>query len=178
MEKMNRRGFLQWLGSAVTAAAIPLNEIEAEKPQHKHIDYSKIPVPRVGYHPNNNEIIFGANLADMDGSMGRIQRALRWSNITQAVGNRYGMPHRNLLGMICVESEGDPTQPNELGDGGAGLIHMQPLLANAYGLKMITNSKRLRDRFLPRKKVKESYRASWRRFKRFNKIRSKIPPYN
>ena len=35
-----------------------------------------------------------------------------------------------LLGMICVESEGDPTQPNLSGDGGLGLIHMQPLLCN------------------------------------------------
>ena len=65
-----------------------------------------------------------------------------------------------LLGMICVESEGDPTQPNGSGDGGAGLIHMQPMLASAYGLRMITKSKKLRDFAQGRKTKKELLKCS------------------
>ena len=119
----------------------------APQPRHAHRDYSAIrDALKLGYSeivPEPN--LRGVRLEDMNENEGRVQRVLRWENICQAVGQRYGIPHTYLLGMICVESEGDPTQPNDLGDGGVGLIHMQPLLTSAYGLKMITDSKRLRD---------------------------------
>ncbi len=112
-----------------------------------HNDYSKIPVPAVGYQ----EVVPEANLklvqlASNDTDIGRIQRAYRWRNIADAVSERYGIPSNILLGMICVESEGDPTQPNAGDDGGLGLIHMQPSTASKYGLHLITPSKKLRDK--------------------------------
>ena len=118
------------------------------------INYSKIPVPQIGYKELVKEINFPQlSLADNDTKIGRIQRALRWENIVRAVEIRYGIPKNYLLGMICVESEGDPTQPNSSGDGGVGLIHMQPLLATKYGLDLITNSEKLRD-FVQGRKIK------------------------
>lgn len=116
-------------------------------------NYSKIPVPKIGYQELVKETNFPQlTLADNDTKIGRIQRALRWENIVRAVENRYGIPRNYLLAMICVESEGDPTQPNLSGDGGVGLIHMQPLLATKYGLDLITDSKKLRD-FVQGKKI-------------------------
>jgi hypothetical protein len=116
--------------------------------QHAHrTNYSRLSVPRVGYHivykePDLSQV----SVDDNDSDIGRIQRACRWRNITNAVETRYGLPRDILTGMICQESEGDPTQPNQLGDGGLGLIHMQPLMAHEYGLQMITNSRKLRDK--------------------------------
>mgnify|MGYP001615344618 CR=1 FL=1 len=118
------------------------------------INYSKIPVPKIGYQELIKEINFPQlTLADNDTKIGRIQRALRWENIVRAVEIRYNIPKNYLLGMICVESEGDPTQPNLSGDGGLGLIHMQPLLATKYGLNLISNSKKLRD-FVQGRKIR------------------------
>jgi len=145
MTNLDRRDFLKAASAGLAGLLVP-EWLSAEGLKHRHIDYSKIPVPKIGYFPIIKEPnLSGISLADRSTDIGRIQRALRWDNISRAVGQRYSMPHRVLLGMICVESEGDPTQPNRLGDGGVGLIHMQPLMAAAYGLKMITPSIRLRD---------------------------------
>lgn len=111
-------------------------------------------MPKIGYQELVKEINFPQlTLADNDTKIGRIQRALRWENIVRAVEIRYNIPKNYLLGMICVESEGDPTQPNLSGDGGLGLIHMQPLLATKYGLNLISNSKKLRD-FVQGRKIR------------------------
>jgi soluble lytic murein transglycosylase-like protein len=163
-EKVNegRRDFLKLTGSTLTylflgsalesLSAIPAEAARRKKksPRHNlphvHRNYAKIPIPKLSYAPLVKEPnLSRVSVADNNTDIGRMQRALRFRNITDAVERRYGIPKDYLLGMICVESEGDPTQPNSSGDGGAGLIHMQPLLASAYGLKMITSSKRLRD---------------------------------
>ncbi len=158
-EPVSRRSFLGQLSKGIglmIVGSIPLidtllpeqSEARTRKhtQKHRHRDYSKIPVPNVDYKP----IIVEPNLsrirlADNDTMIGRIQRSYRWRNITRAVERRYSIPSDYLLGMMCIESEGDPTQPNNSGDGGVGLIHMQPLLASKYGLDLITNSRRLRD---------------------------------
>jgi len=142
----NRRDFLRATSLGLAGLLVP-ELLDAQRGGHRHRDYSKIPVPKIGYAPIVREPnLHGVRLADRRGNnIGRVQRALRWDNITRAVGERYKMPHRILLGMSCVESEGDPTQANDLEDGGLGLIHMQPLMASKYGLKMITKSKKLRD---------------------------------
>ena len=49
--------------------------------------------------------------------------------------------------------KGDPLNPNLSGDGGLGLIHMQPLLATKHGLNLISNSKKLRD-FVQGRKIR------------------------
>jgi len=130
---------------------------------YKH--YYEIPVPKLGYQgivkePNLSNIV----VAEWESDIGKIQRALRWRNITQAVEQRYGIPKDYLLGMICVESGGDPARPNDLGDGGVGLIHMQPLLTDKYGLRQITNSRRLRD-FYQGRKIREALQVTGRDLK-------------
>lgn len=110
------------------------------------LDYSKVPTPKLGYislyrEPNMKALELSGN----DTDIGRVQRVIRWRNITRAVENRYGIPRDYLTAMACVESEGNPVQPNQLGDGGLGLIHMQPYMAARYGLRLITDSKKLRD---------------------------------
>jgi hypothetical protein len=110
-------------------------------------NYANLPVPKVGYsHVYTEPDLSQITLSDNDSDIGRVERACRWRNITQSVELRYGIPRDYLLAMICQESEGDPTQPNQSGDGGLGLIHMQPLMAEKYGLHMITDSKQLVDR--------------------------------
>src|SRR3989338_5009627 len=122
--------------------------------KHRHHHYEDIPVPHVGHQHLVPELPVRVSLADRSSIDGRIERALRWKNITDAVEQRYGVPSSYLLGMICVESEGDPTQPNASGDGGLGLIHMQPLTASLYGLRLITKSTKLVDH-LQGKKIED-----------------------
>ena len=40
----------------------------------------------------------GVDLSDIDGPRGKIERALRWRNVTDAVASRYGMSSRRTLG--------------------------------------------------------------------------------
>lgn len=118
--------------------------------------YKNIRSPPLEYKTAVREISFaGVKLADHNTDVGRAQRALRFRNIAEAVGQRYGIDPLFLLGMIMQESYGDPTQPNEIGDAGLGLIHMQPSMASAYGLDLITDSNKLRD-FKQGKKIKEA----------------------
>ena len=172
---MNRRDFLGITASGLVGLLMP-NFVQAEsglfvpegindakdpapfslKRKHNHRNYARVKVPQLGYNHLVGEMkMTGVDLSDIDGPRGKIERALRWRNVTDAVASRYGMSSRRLLGMICVESEGDPTQPNGSDDGGAGLIHMQPMLASAYGLRMITKSKKLRD-FAQGRKLKRA----------------------
>ncbi|MBI2558456.1 transglycosylase SLT domain-containing protein [Candidatus Woesearchaeota archaeon] len=164
--KISRRDFLNslWqLGGAILLTVNLPSEAYAQRrrkrfqePQHKHIDYSKVPVPNVGYKELVKEPkLSGISLHDRDTDVGKIQRVMRWSNLTATVESRYGIPKNYLLGMIGIESYGDPTLPNLLGDGGAGLSHMQPLLASKYGLQLITDSRRLRD-FEQGRKLKQA----------------------
>lgn len=139
-------------GTALSAASI----IPGHAYAAKHREYSKIPVPKVGYSQIVKEQNFSkVKLANDNTDIGRMQRARRWRNVTRAVETAYDIPENYLLGMACVESEGNPVQPNSLGDGGVGLIHQQPLMASKYGLEMITDSKRLRD-FYQGKKINKA----------------------
>ena len=123
-----------------TRKAIP--EIKIKKG-----NYRKVPKPNCGYKEVVAEKDFPKiELADKYTDVGRAQRALRFKNITDAVEKRYKIPSGILLGMIMQESMGDPTLPNLSGDGGLGLIHMQPLMATRYGLNLITPSTALIDR--------------------------------
>jgi len=135
----SRREFIIGISAGIMAGLFP-SHLEAS------VDYSKIPPPDLGYKPVVRERSFrGVKLPPLGSEVGSVQRTLRFKNITEAVGARYGIKPEILLGMICAESEGDPTQPNKLGDGGVGLVHMQPKLSTKYGLRLITNSRRLRD---------------------------------
>ena len=146
-EKISRRSFLIGALSAIFLGNEGLfNESEASRKNGRRIDYPKLKIPRLGYTPRFHEPdMRGIQLASNDTHIGRVQRAARWRNISRAVEKRYNVPRDYLLGMICVESEGDPTQPNLGNDGGVGLIHMQPVVAASYGLRLIDNSKKLVD---------------------------------
>ncbi|MGV8087323.1 MAG: hypothetical protein ACP5N1_06855 [Candidatus Woesearchaeota archaeon] len=122
---------------------------------HEGLFYASLGAPDLGYKEIVKEIDFrGVKLSLSSTKIGRIQRALRWKNISSESENKYGLPKDYLIGMMCVESEGDPTRPNDSGDGGAGVIHMQPSMSKKYGLDMITNSHKLVDRNQGKKIVK------------------------
>lgn len=74
---------------------------------------------------------------------GMILRVLRFKNITDAVEKKYRLPENLLSAMIMHESGGIDLLPNSSDDGGIGLIHMQPLLANQFGLKTYKGCKKL-----------------------------------
>lgn len=67
--------------------------------------------------------------------LGIYVRAMRFENITSIVEDKYDLPRYTLLAMLMQESNGINYLPNGKNDGGIGLIHMQPLLANQFGLK-------------------------------------------
>ena len=71
----------------------------------------------------------------VDNMCGKLIRALRFKNITDAVEDRYHLPRGILLAMIIEESTGMDLFPNAKDDGGIGLIHMQPCSAKDFGLK-------------------------------------------
>ncbi len=74
---------------------------------------------------------------------GMILRSLRFKNITDAVEKKYKLPDNLLLAMIMHESGGIDLLPNSGDDGGIGLIHMQPKLAQEFGLKTYKNCEKL-----------------------------------
>lgn len=70
---------------------------------------------------------------------GKISRALRFRNITNAVEKKYGIPNNLILAMIMLETGGIESLPNGTDDGGLGLCHMQPKLAQMFGLRTLDN---------------------------------------
>lgn len=75
--------------------------------------------------------------------MGIFMRALRFKNITDAVEKKYDLPQYTLLTMMMQECHGINLLPNGNGDGGVGLIHMQPMLAHQFGLSTLNDCKDL-----------------------------------
>ena len=66
--------------------------------KHNHRNYEKVRVPQLGYKHLVGEMkMTGISLSDIDGPRGKIERALRWRNVTDAVASRYGMSSRRLL---------------------------------------------------------------------------------
>lgn len=78
--------------------------------------------------------------------VGRIERALRFKNITDAVELRYNLPPGIILAMVMKESSGADMFPNGLDDGGFGLCHMQPAVAQNFGLLTYDGNARMRDK--------------------------------
>lgn len=70
---------------------------------------------------------------------GMILRTLRFKNITNKVEKKYGLPENLLLAMMMQESGGVDLLPNSSDDGGLGLCHMQPYMADLFGLKTYQN---------------------------------------
>lgn len=128
-------------------------------PSKRRTNYAKLSPPNLPVKECESPSLRGVRLHDPFSDRGRMERSLRWEDITDAVEHRYGIPEGYLLGMVAQESMGDPTMPNKIGDAGLGLIHMQPLLTNQYGLKMITNSRKLRD-FNQGKRINSMLRAT------------------
>ena len=100
-------------------------------------------------YDRNHAVTFSrVRLAEKEGgrgTIGRVQRTLRWEPIITAVEQKYGMPRGTLAGMIMQESYGDPVQPNAGNDGGLGLTHQQGTTAPRYGLHIFGNSTSARD---------------------------------
>jgi hypothetical protein len=74
---------------------------------------------------------------------GIMMRALRYKNITDAVEDKYELPRNTLMTMLMQECHGINLLPNGSGDGGVGLIHMQPMLAHQFGLSTLNDCKDL-----------------------------------
>ncbi|MBT28057.1 MAG: hypothetical protein CMO01_00240 [Thalassobius sp.] len=89
--------------------------------------------------------------ADYDRNVGKVLYALRFLPITTAVEERYFLPSGLLLCMIIQESSGLPFLPNSIDDGGIGLCHMQPSIANEFGLTCYEKATMHRDEEFGRK---------------------------
>jgi len=100
---------------------------------------------QLGYEEIVKDDFTGTKLAAKNSDSGRIQRTLRWERIYSAVEDKYGIPENTLAGMIMEESYGDPVQPNNSGDGGLGVTHIQGTTATAYGMNIYGSSSSARD---------------------------------
>ena len=70
-------------------------------------------------------------------TFGKFERALRYKALTDLIEKKYNLPHGILFAMFLQESSGRDILLNALGDGGAGILHMQGILAHKYGLKVL-----------------------------------------
>ena len=61
-------------------------------------------------------------------------QGLRWKCITDAVEDRYNLPHGFIFAMMLQETNGIEFLLNSKNDGGAGLCHMQPDMTHLFGL--------------------------------------------
>jgi len=102
-----------------------------------HLSYIEV-APRPIYESlilPGKEGKYGMDCEDRDTRMlGIYIRAMRFENITSAVEDKYDLPRFTLLAMLMQETNGINYLPNGRNDGGIGLIHMQPLLADQFGL--------------------------------------------
>lgn len=74
---------------------------------------------------------------------GKILRSLRFQDISRKVERKYNIPKNLILAMIMQETGGADLVTNGQNDGGGGLCHMQPVIANKFNLKIYQNCKEL-----------------------------------
>src|SRR3990167_9905568 len=108
--RVSRRNFLKLglsLGLAALTGITLFEEAEATKRKKTKVvkskpeptSYAKIPVPNLEYESLHAEVnLKGVQVAEVFSEYGRIQRTLRWKNIAEAVGHRYGVDPYILLG--------------------------------------------------------------------------------
>jgi len=125
---------------------------DAKREVYKRLKPDITPFKRVVAEPNfeNLKMIgfvgqsgVGGRTSD-DRLYGMILRTLRFQNISRKVERKYKLPENLILAMIMQESCGIDLLPNSSDDGGAGLCHMQPYMANLFGLKTHQNCKAMR----------------------------------
>ncbi len=115
--------------SAETRMVVEHHEYQNLKPQ--------IPLYQKVHKPleikNINMIgVVGPN--GVSGWQGRILRGLRFKKASQAVEERYNLPHNLILAMLIQETSGADVLPNGVGDGGFGICHMQGSTAKRFRL--------------------------------------------
>lgn len=103
-------------------------------------------VPKIAYSDFWNDSIFVnltlpgvVNTFGTTDMAGKMIRALRYENITDAVEDRWDLPRYFLLTVVMQESSGIEQLPNARHDGGIGVIHMQPSMAHKFGLHTFEN---------------------------------------
>ena len=97
-----------------------------------HIPYKHL-LDKPGFpnvKPFGRETIYGNESENW-----RIIEALKYKVLTSAVERRYNLPPNLIMAMIIQESGAKEFLPNESGDGGFGLSHMQGETAQRFGLK-------------------------------------------
>jgi len=134
-------------------------EIVAEKPQTDTLgnpadnrEIYKLLKPKCKYREIVQEPIFhnlnmigdvSKNGVTGDRLYGMILRTLRFKNISRKVEKKYQISENLILAMIMYESGGVDLLPNSSDDGGVGLCHMQPIVAQSFGLKTYRNCNKM-----------------------------------
>ena len=105
----------------------------------KRINIQPALIPKLIFHHNYQEVykpvIINLNYKPGGTYVDVFIQGLRWKCITDAVEDRYNLPHGFIFAMMLQETNGIEFLLNSLNDGGAGLCHMQPLMATWFGLK-------------------------------------------
>lgn len=124
--------------------------------KYRQEKYKNNPVKNLEFYPIINEKSF--NNLKMIGKVrrygvigntrrerlyGSILRVLRYQNISRKVEGKYKIPKNLILAMMMQETGGANLLPNALDDGGVGLCHMQPSVAQEFGLKVYQNCNKL-----------------------------------
>ncbi len=116
------------------------NTIKTDVPQN--MDYSERVDEPLFY---NLHMLGNVNRNGVTGQRmyGMVLRSLRFQNITRKIERKYKLPENILLAMVMQESGGVDLLPNSSDDGGLGLCHMQPYMANLFGLQTLNNCKEM-----------------------------------
>ena len=115
---------------------------------HKDLTYTEI-IPEPEF--KNLNMVGQVNEWGVQGTRderlyGKILRTLRFQNISRKVEEKYNLPENFILAMVIQETGGVDILPNALNDGGLGLCHMQPSVAQQFGLKVYKNNNKLVDK--------------------------------
>ncbi len=147
MRFLFKSNFIIFLFFATTAFTLPQDTREQYKICRIHHLSYKQTIPESRF--KNLKMIGTVNKFGVQGKnkqerlYGAILRALRFQNITRKVEKKYGLSKNLLLAMIMQESGGVDILPNGRNDGGAGLCHMQPMIAKDFGLKVYQNCNKM-----------------------------------
>ncbi len=90
----------------------------------------------VEYAFENLKLRGGIGRNAIDNHIGIVQRALRYQSLTSLIEAKYNLPKNLLLAILIQESQGGGILLNGTDDGGAGIIHFQPSVAQEFNLKV------------------------------------------
>ncbi len=139
--KYEKKGFLKPLFLTAAVLSLPF-DLKTETPKNYQPEANKYEVIANEQEHGNDAYSYSEleKITTPKWTMqGRVERAKRFDNLFKKYESKYDMPEGLLAGLAMQESYGEPLKLNSSGDGGAGLMQMQPGTAIWLGLEIYGN---------------------------------------